>query len=58
MKTYRVSVDITFSADFEIEAMSEADAKLMAMAQAENDPYYHCRHGYFVGANAYDCEEQ
>ena len=58
MKTYSVYVDITFSRSFSVTAESEEQAKRMAEDLADNSPIDHARWGAYVGANAYDVEEE
>ena len=57
MKTYKVYTDICFSCLIEVQAESETEARGIASIQADRDPLYHARFGFYSGANAYDAEE-
>ena len=57
MKTYIVHVGITFSRSYEVQAESREQARNIAESIAENCPQDQIRWGAFVGASAYDIEE-
>lgn len=58
MKEYFVYVDITFSKTFKVSAENEEQAKRLAEDMADNCPQDHVRWASYVGANAYDIEEE
>lgn len=58
MKDYIVYVDITFSRSFNVSAESEEQAERMAESMADNCPTDQVRWCSYVGANAYDIEEE
>lgn len=43
MATYYVDMDVTFSTHMWVDADTEEQAREMALAMMEKDPYYHTR---------------
>ena len=53
-KTYRIDMDVTFSACLWVDAENEEDAKKVALDMMSRDPYYHTRNRCFLEAKIID----